>query len=130
MMQALLNGVVSGLLIALPAIALSLTYGILNFANFSIGEAKWALFFFTIAARFKEVMSQEPEDRDKAQAIKRFTQFKLLFGLTQHMPEPARSLYDAFMTILKIAGCSGPVSSPSMSMFHGFSGFFGARGSR
>jgi branched-subunit amino acid ABC-type transport system permease component len=37
MMQALLNGVVSGLLIALPAIALSLTYGILNFANFSIG---------------------------------------------------------------------------------------------
>ena len=26
-----------GLLIALPAIALSLTYGILNFANFSIG---------------------------------------------------------------------------------------------
>jgi branched-subunit amino acid ABC-type transport system permease component len=37
MTQALLNGVVSGLLIALPAIALSLTYGILNFANFSIG---------------------------------------------------------------------------------------------
>jgi len=36
-MQALLNGLVSGLLIALPAIALSLTYGILNFANFSIG---------------------------------------------------------------------------------------------
>ncbi len=37
MMQALLNGLVSGLLIALPATALSLTYGILNFANFSIG---------------------------------------------------------------------------------------------
>jgi branched-chain amino acid transport system permease protein/neutral amino acid transport system permease protein len=37
MMQALLNGLVSGLLIALPAIALSLTYGILNFANFSVG---------------------------------------------------------------------------------------------
>jgi branched-subunit amino acid ABC-type transport system permease component len=37
MMQALLNGLVSGLLIALPAIALSLTYGVLNFANFSIG---------------------------------------------------------------------------------------------
>lgn len=37
MTQALLNGFVSGLLIALPAIALSLTYGILNFANFSIG---------------------------------------------------------------------------------------------
>lgn len=37
MAQALLNGLVSGFLIALPAIALSLTYGILNFANFSIG---------------------------------------------------------------------------------------------
>src|SRR5215471_17575322 len=37
MPQALLNGLVSGLLIALPAIALSLTYGVLNFANFSIG---------------------------------------------------------------------------------------------
>ena len=37
MTQALLNGLVSGLLIALPAVALSLTYGILNFANFSIG---------------------------------------------------------------------------------------------
>ena len=37
MAQALLNGIVSGLLIALPSIALSLTYGVLNFANFSIG---------------------------------------------------------------------------------------------
>ena len=37
MAQALLNGVISGLLIALPAIALSLGYGVLNFANFSIG---------------------------------------------------------------------------------------------
>ncbi len=37
MMQALLNGFIGGLLIALPAIALSLTYGVLNFANFSIG---------------------------------------------------------------------------------------------
>jgi branched-subunit amino acid ABC-type transport system permease component len=35
--QALLNGVVTGLLIALPAIALSLTYGVLNFPNFAIG---------------------------------------------------------------------------------------------
>lgn len=37
MAQALLNGLVSGLLIALPAIALSLTYGVLNFPNFAIG---------------------------------------------------------------------------------------------
>jgi len=36
-MQALLNGLIAGFLIALPAIALSLTYGVLNFANFSIG---------------------------------------------------------------------------------------------
>jgi branched-subunit amino acid ABC-type transport system permease component len=35
--QALLNGIVSGLLIALPAIGLSLTYGVLNFPNFAIG---------------------------------------------------------------------------------------------
>jgi branched-chain amino acid transport system permease protein len=35
--QALLDGVVSGLLIALPAIGLSLTYGVLNFPNFAIG---------------------------------------------------------------------------------------------
>jgi branched-subunit amino acid ABC-type transport system permease component len=35
--QALLNGIVSGLLIALPAIGLSLTYGALNFPNFAIG---------------------------------------------------------------------------------------------
>lgn len=37
MAQALLNGFIGGLLIALPAIALSLSYGVLNFANFSIG---------------------------------------------------------------------------------------------
>ncbi len=37
MAQALLNGMVSGMLIALAAIALSLTYGVLNFPNFAIG---------------------------------------------------------------------------------------------
>jgi branched-subunit amino acid ABC-type transport system permease component len=37
MAQALLNGLVAGLLIALPAIALSLTYGVLNFPNFAVG---------------------------------------------------------------------------------------------
>jgi hypothetical protein len=72
-------------------------------ALLSRGYPEWVLHkvFFTIAARFKEVMSQEPEDRDKAQAIKRFTQFKLLRGLTQHMPEPARSLYDAALASIK-----------------------------
>lgn len=37
MLQALVNGIVTGLLIALPAIGLSLTYGVLNFPNFAIG---------------------------------------------------------------------------------------------
>lgn len=35
--QALLNGLIAGLLISLPAIALSLTYGALNFPNFAVG---------------------------------------------------------------------------------------------
>ena len=50
MLQILLNGIVSGLLVALPAVALSLTYGVLNFPNFAIGSmitfgAYIALFF-------------------------------------------------------------------------------------
>ena len=50
MAQVLLNGIVSGLLVALPAIALSLTYGVLNFPNFAIGSiitvgAYFALFY-------------------------------------------------------------------------------------
>jgi len=35
--QAIINGIVSGLLVALPAIALSMSYGVLNFPNFAIG---------------------------------------------------------------------------------------------
>ena len=35
--QAIINGLVSGLLVALPAIALSMSYGVLNFPNFAIG---------------------------------------------------------------------------------------------
>jgi len=35
--QALLNGLIAGLLISLPAIGLSLTYGVLNFPNFAVG---------------------------------------------------------------------------------------------
>ncbi|WP_375456353.1 branched-chain amino acid ABC transporter permease [uncultured Methylobacterium sp.] len=35
--QLLLNGVVSGLLLALPALAVSLTFGILKFPNFAVG---------------------------------------------------------------------------------------------
>ncbi|CAB3665024.1 High-affinity branched-chain amino acid transport system permease protein LivH [Achromobacter deleyi] len=37
MIQLLFNGLVTGLLVALPALALSLTFGVLRFANFAIG---------------------------------------------------------------------------------------------
>lgn len=48
--QAIINGIVSGLLVALPAIALSMSYGVLNFPNFAIGAmitcgAYFAYFF-------------------------------------------------------------------------------------
>jgi branched-subunit amino acid ABC-type transport system permease component len=36
--QLLVNGVVSGLLLALPALALSLTFGVLRFANYAVGS--------------------------------------------------------------------------------------------
>ncbi len=36
-MQLLVNGLVSGMLVALPALALSLTFSVLRFANFAIG---------------------------------------------------------------------------------------------
>src|ERR1700686_3752383 len=35
--QLLLNGVVTGLLLALPALAFTLVFGVLKFANFAIG---------------------------------------------------------------------------------------------
>src|SRR3954469_23147276 len=36
--QLLVNGVVGGLLLALPALALSLTFSVLRFANYAIGS--------------------------------------------------------------------------------------------
>ena len=36
--QLILNGFVTGLLLALPALALTLTFGILKFPNFAIGS--------------------------------------------------------------------------------------------
>ena len=36
--QLVLNGTISGLLLALPALAVSLTFSVLNFANFAIGS--------------------------------------------------------------------------------------------
>ncbi len=37
MLQSLVNGLVSGLIVALPALALALTFSVLRFANFAIG---------------------------------------------------------------------------------------------
>ncbi len=37
MIQLLFNGLVTGLLIALPALALALTFSVLRFANYAIG---------------------------------------------------------------------------------------------
>ena len=36
--QFILSGLVTGLLVALPAIALALAYGVLKFSNFAIGS--------------------------------------------------------------------------------------------
>jgi branched-subunit amino acid ABC-type transport system permease component len=47
--QILLNGLVTGLVLALPAIALTLTYGILKFPNFSIGAMITAGAFIAFA---------------------------------------------------------------------------------
>ena len=38
LLQFIINGVVSGGILALPAMAFSLLYGILNFPNFAISE--------------------------------------------------------------------------------------------
>ena len=35
--QLIVNGVVSGLLLALPALALTMVFGILKFPNFAVG---------------------------------------------------------------------------------------------
>ncbi len=37
MLQAIFNGLISGLIVALPALALALTFSVLRFANFAIG---------------------------------------------------------------------------------------------
>jgi branched-chain amino acid transport system permease protein len=52
MIQALVNGVVSGLNVALPALALALTFSVLRFANFAIGAmltfAAYVVFAFNV----------------------------------------------------------------------------------
>lgn len=48
--QVILNGLVTGMIIALPAIALTLTYGILKFPNFAIGAMITAGAYFAFIA--------------------------------------------------------------------------------
>jgi hypothetical protein len=56
--------------------------------------------FVMVVERFNEAMRQLPGQADKAETIKRFSQYKLLFGLTERMPQPAKSLYDMALTRL------------------------------
>lgn len=51
--------------------------------------------FADVVNGFKETMSQNFGGKDKTEVMKKFSQYKLLFGLTDHMPEPAKSVYDA-----------------------------------
>ena len=50
MLQLLFNGLVSGFLVALPAVAVSLTFSVLRFANFAIGAmltlGAYLIYFF------------------------------------------------------------------------------------
>ncbi|MPW08998.1 branched-chain amino acid ABC transporter permease [Paraburkholderia sp. CNPSo 3155] len=52
MLQILFNGLVSGLLVALPALALALSFSILRFANFAIGAmltlGAYIIYFFNV----------------------------------------------------------------------------------
>ena len=52
MLQLVFNGVISGLLVALPALALALTYSVLRFANFAIGAmlttGAYLIYFFNV----------------------------------------------------------------------------------
>jgi branched-chain amino acid transport system permease protein len=52
--QVLLNGLVSGLLLALPALALALTFSVLRFANFAVGSmmtvGAYAIYLFNSLA--------------------------------------------------------------------------------
>src|SRR3954463_775663 len=47
--QFVFNGFVTGMLVALPAVALTLTYGILKFPNFAIGAMLTAGAYFAFA---------------------------------------------------------------------------------
>ncbi|MBB3211842.1 branched-subunit amino acid ABC-type transport system permease component [Herbaspirillum sp. Sphag1AN] len=56
MLQLLWNGLVTGLLVALPALALAMTFSVLRFANFAIGAmltaGAYLIFFFNVVLGF------------------------------------------------------------------------------
>lgn len=51
---------------------------------------------------FKEMVPEAPGEHDGAEVMKRFSQFKLLFGLTAHLPEPAKSLYERALERIRV----------------------------
>ncbi|MXN80135.1 hypothetical protein GR157_36155 [Burkholderia sp. 4701] len=57
--------------------------------------------FVDVVDGFKEAMSQDLGGTDKAEVIKRFSQYKLLFGLAEHMPAPAKLVYQAALDRIK-----------------------------
>lgn len=57
--------------------------------------------FVKVVGGFKQTMSQNLEDTAKTEAIKRFSQYKLLFGLANNLPEPAKSVYEAALDSIR-----------------------------
>ena len=57
--------------------------------------------FLTVVDHFAEVMSKDRDGADPKQILVRFNRFKLLFGLIQQLPEPAKSLYEGALERLK-----------------------------
>lgn len=61
MAQLIFNGLITGLLIALPALALSLVFSVLRFANFAIGSlltvSAYVVFYFNVALGWSFIWS-------------------------------------------------------------------------
>ncbi|MBR7955345.1 hypothetical protein KDW78_15810 [Burkholderia cenocepacia] len=57
--------------------------------------------FLTVVDHFAEAMSKDRDDADPKQILVRFNRFKLLFGLVQQLPEPAKGLYEGVLARLK-----------------------------
>ncbi len=56
--------------------------------------------FQRVVSSFKESTVASREQRDHRDALRRFGQYKLLFGLTNNMNGPAKHIYDAALSTL------------------------------